>query len=507
MSGGRTLFRNAAAMLALGLLQRSLGLVSVSLLARVLDTRGLGAFAFTQSTGQTFFGLARLGADAGLHVRVADVNASGETLKADALLGEALSTFILIAGAGAVLLCLLAQPIATHLFAAPELAPLVMASAVLFAAQVATQFCYTVFAGLNAFVAYAGLTMMTSLLAMTLTVIGGVAFGVTGAVWGAAAANACTALAMGVRLRSELARRGLSARPRWPSGEVRSLLAIGFPFYASGLLLIPTDFMCVAFLSRVAGVDALGDLRVTQTLMGAATMIPTALSGPLISHLTGRLAGESGPAAVLDQLKAVWILSLPLVIGLGAVWPMLIDIVFGAAFSEARSVGSLALAAFVPSMLLSVLTGTLLALRRSLPLMLVGALHALTVATLASVLIAGHELAGYLGVQAAGMAVGALASAVIVARQFEARFFRPWMVPLLLITGAISALLVVDVAVEETLTVRLAVSAAMAALMLVIVWTSVLGPAERLALKTWLTAAARGAVTRTTAAAARGKAQ
>src|SRR5262249_26807542 len=151
--------------------------------------------------------------------------------------------------------------------------------------------------------------------------------------------------------------------------------------------------------------------------------------------------------------------SLMITLGLGTLWPLLIETVFGALFAEARSVGALALLAFTPMMLFSVLTGVFLALRRSGVLLAIGGTQLLAIAASAQPLISSHGLAGYLAVQAVSMTVACLVSAGLLRRQFVGPLLHAWMLPLALFTLAMSALLVCDLGVTESLMTRLTAGA------------------------------------------------
>ncbi|TCT04602.1 oligosaccharide flippase family protein [Aquabacter spiritensis] len=490
-SHGRTLLWNVAAMLALGFLQRGMGLVSVTVLARLLGVSGVGAYAFVQSTSQTFFSVSRCGLDAGLHVGLGKLVVRGERARIEATLGEGLSLFCLIAVVGAVVMSLLSDQIAAGLFHAPQLASLVKVGAVVFFALTLTQFFYTAFAGLNAFVAYARISALSGVLLLVATVAGGFIAGVDGAVWGLAAANLAGLSLLGLRLKAELSKHGLHLRPRWPAREARSLLGIGFPFYANGLLLVPVDFLCMAYLSRVAGVEALGDLRATQTLMSVATLVPAALAGPFVAQLAGRLEAGGSPNALLNQIRAIWILSLCLVIGLGTLWPFFIDVLFGTAFAQARTAGVVALTAFVPTMLLSTLTGGLLAMSRSRTLIAAGIFQAAIVSLCAYVLIPRYGLAGYLACQTISMAAGIFALMVVVPRHFPDGIWRAWMVPLSLLTLVLTGCLFADQWFEVRWPTRLSIGLCLSSFLVVACGTTVLTRSERNAILSQVGHAAR----------------
>lgn len=469
-------------MLVVGVLQRGMGLIAITCLARVLDPSGLGAYAFTQSTSQTCYGLARLGADAGLHVGVAQLSLKHDKEKIEELLGEGMTVFVSIAVGGATVLFLLSETIATLIFSAPELKPFILVSAVFFVSQVVSQYCYTSLAGVHAFDVYARVMTSTSILVPAFAVCGALFAGSIGAVWGAASASMVIATALIVKLSMKLAGYGVKARLRWPSRHASALLSLGVPFYAGGLLLIPVDFLSIGLLSQYSGLDALGELRATQAFVSIAMMLPLALSGPLLSHLAASVSVDARSKAMLEQLKAVWVLGLIVVIGLAVLWPFAVGLVFGDAFVLTQTFGVLSLIGVVPMMVVSVLTGALLAARKSLMLLVVGGVQASVLGVAAWLLIAEHGLVGLLAAQAISMMAGALTAALSLNHQAPGGLVQRWMLPLLVMTLVIAAVLILDVAFAEAVVVRISVGAGVLLLLGAVVYSSVVADQERLAI-------------------------
>lgn len=483
----RRLIANAIAMAILGILQRSIGLVSITILARILEPRGLGAFAFTQSSAQTFYAVSRLGADFGLHVGLAKLSFPDDRERAEALLGEALTVFLVIACGVGTVMALLARPIARELFGAPELSMFVVAGAVFFVGQTMSQYCYTAYAGLHSFRTYSRTAAATSLLSVALITSGGLIFGPLGAAYGLGAGQALTVVLLTVGLRTELKQRGIRLAPRWPASEAISLLSLGLPFYVGGLVVIPAEFASLGFLTRSAGVEALGELRVTQALMSAASIIPVSLAAPMVSYLAQGMRHQSGLNAILTQLKAIWVMALAIAIVLAAIWPVAIELVFGGAFQVALSTGVLALAAFVPNMLLIVLAGALLATGSASALFFVGALQGGALALTAWILIGRYGLGGFLAAQAvASSAAAALAGGALVLK-FGPSMLRGWMLTLAGLTLAGVILVAADITVKETLAVRTGVTILSLALLVAVGLSFVATPDERKALAAiWL---------------------
>lgn len=443
-----TWLRGAIAMMALAVVQRGAGLITMTFIARALDTKGLGAFAFTQSTSQTFYGFARVGADAGMHGSLAALDPIKNKSQVEHLLGQGCSVFLSIATLVAVAMMLLAETLANRLFGAAELRPYVYAAAALFAGQTMGQYVYIAFAGLNAFAAYSRITIVTSVVTTGLVVAGALYGGAPAAAWALVAAQGVAVALLAFALARQLNGLGLRFRIRWPARAASSMVRLGFPFYAGGLLLIPVDFANLALLSRSIGVEALGDLRVTQALLSVAAALPTAIAGPTITFLTARHAAGDGAGALLLQLKAIWILALGVGIWLAAIWPNAIDIVFGSGFDTARSVGVLSIVGFVPSMLLAVLQGGLIARQKTSFLIWIGAGHALVLGAFGWLLIKDYGLAGFFVAQGVATATGVLLSYSALRHGDPALRLTEWSGWLMLTTIIVVILIVIQVAIK-----------------------------------------------------------
>lgn len=469
MSGGtRKFFVNAGAMLGVGFVQRSIGLVLIAVLSRVLDPKGLGSFTFAQSTSNTFAGLSRLGADMGLHVVLAGLKLPAEKARAEAVLGQVLTLILLLSGGVALGMVLLAQTIASGLFDAPELAAYVVVSATLVLGQMLSQYCYTAYAGLQAFQRYSRITMMSSLVSAVFTAAGAVAYGPWGCAIAFALAQGLSFVLLADGLRRETAALDIVVRLRLPTVEARSLLAVGLPFYLSGVLLLPTEFVSLGLLTRSTGVEGLGELRVTQSLMSLAAIVPIAMAGPMITHLAATDLGDGNPEPVLTQLKITWILALLIVAVIAGIWPLAVDLIFGASYPTARSHGILALAAFVPMLLTTVLTAALLVLKRSGFLLLVGGLQASVVGGAAWFLIPTYGLGGFLVAQALGFFAAAMALGINLAGRYGRAVLRSWMAPFALMTIVTWAALFGVLASDPTRAMRAACAAVLLLAMLVI---------------------------------------
>lgn len=449
------------AMLVFSIFRRALGLVSISVLSRVLSSAEVGTYAFAQSTGQTFVGVLRLGALQGLHVMIAR-RVGDDTPRSDlgALLGGGAILCTTIAAAGAGLMVLLANPIATRIFGQPELAPYVIVAAVFFAGQFLSQAAYVGFAGLGRFVDYTYLATLVGIATVAATILGALLFGVQGAAWGFAGMTLAGVPIFVFGLLSCL--RGLKVRIRFwlQINHLRQIFVIGFPFYAAGVFLIPAEYWSQGLVSSLGGLNDLADLRVILALMAVVQMIPQAISGPIISLFSereGKQAG-AGAAAAFAHMRWLWIFALVSSAALAAIWPLAITLLFGTGFPQAADIGQLAIVAFIPTIVGTSLSAGILVSGRTLPLVFVGAIQAAVMIGMALALIEPLGLSGFFLAQASAAVCAVGLWLAVLGWQTGQRSLKLWMTPLAVATMALYGLLALDAVITESLWVRLLAS-------------------------------------------------
>ena len=461
-----------------------MGLVSIVVLARILDARGLGSYTFTQSVAQAFAGWSRTGLDLGLQVSL-----SGDTdrERASAMIGQTLTLTAIIAIMVATALLVAADFIAGRLFSAPELVTFVAPATAMFAALMLFGVIYSILAGLGAFQEHARAALQGSVVTLAATAGGALMVGPIGATWGLAIGQVSMATLATAAMIRVLRAHDIALCPAWPGREVLQVLTRGLPYFMSTLLLLPVDFATLGILARAGGIDALGELRVTQAIMAAASALPTALMGPILTHLAAGYASGSGPADVRQHLRWLWTLSLSLAVAVAALWTLAVDAVAGSAYPLARHMGDLALMAFVPAMLLSVLHGALMARgKSSAALLMVGAVQAVTVFASAWFLIPRFGLAGYLLAQAMGFAAAGLVAALAWGGSGAIRGTR--VIVLSGLTLALYAALLFDLAHPTSLPVRLTAALMGAAVVGALACVVLLTPGERASLSAGLVA-------------------
>ena len=435
------------------------------------------------SSSQTFQGLTRLGLDAGLHVDLAGGSPEADKKRIEQALGEAFAVTLAVALFAAAAMIGLADVIADRLFAAPDLAPFMKIGAIVMFGQCVAQICYVGFAGLNAFPTYSRTAMIGAVISVVAVVAGALGAGAYGAAVGLAAAQLATTALLFWRLRGECLRRNLVLELRLPTKQILRLFKIGFPFYLGVLWMIPGEFYVLGLLSRSAGVEVLGQLRVVQALMAVVTVLPNALSGPLITYLTERHAAGAGGGALQLQLRFIWVSALILAILLASIFPPAIGLIFGPHFAYAGNAGVLAIAPFIGTMLLNVLQGGLLAQRRSLALFWIGGIMAACHIGLAYLLVPDHGLIGFFVSQAVAYGVGAAVTGLWLFGCPRVGSQMIWKLVLLVATASTLALLAVDANIDIEWKIRIAISLGLLGLVVASCWFGVFSAGERYRLK------------------------
>src|SRR5262249_901918 len=144
-----------------------------------------------------------------------------------------------------------------------------------------------------------------------LSLLGALTYGVWGAVAGQIAGQSVMAIHAIVALYEEARDLGVSVRPRFARKGMTSILALGVPLYASGLLTIPATYFAQGLLTQSAGIGVLGNLRVTMTITSIVSLIPAAAFPPMLSSLARAHGGGAGFSEGLAMnLRVVWLFGL-----------------------------------------------------------------------------------------------------------------------------------------------------------------------------------------------------
>ncbi|ROT99098.1 oligosaccharide flippase family protein [Histidinibacterium lentulum] len=472
---------NIVAMLVYTVVRRFLGLIGMASLARMLSPGDLGAYAFTQTTGQTFVGLFRFGALQGLHVSLGRRMADDDADDAGALIGGGIMIVSTIAILGSAAMVLLADPIARDLFGAPDLAPYVTASAACFTGQFLSRAAYVGFAGLGRFVDYTYWSTAIGIATVAATILGAVLYGVQGAVWGFAGTTLAGVPIFVLGLLRALKRVELRIRWQLSLGHLKEIFSIGLPFYGAGVFMILAGFVAQGAVSRFGSVQELADLRIVLTLMAVVQMIPQSISGPIISLFAEREGRETGSGSVsaFEHMRWLWIFALITSTVLAAIWPLTVLVVFGTGYPQAAQIGQLAIAAFIPTIVGTALSAGILVGGRTLPLLVVGALQGAAMSGVALTLVPAIGLTGFFAAQAAASTTAAVLWLLALGWLTRNAPLRPWMGPLLAATLVLCAGLILDARIDETPLQRILVAAGVVPAMILWVAFTALSGADR----------------------------
>ncbi len=412
--------QGAGALTAQAVVQRLLGAVTSIILARGLGATGFGAYSAVVNTASSAYGIVRFGVDAAIHVYAArgrqDVEAARSTGE---LLGAGLgilATAGLVAAVGTVVG---ADWLAVDVFGQPALAGPLKFAGILTALQCLSQFSYAALAGFQKFGVYARLMILNAVLILALSAGGMWFYGLAGALGGYGVAQAILAASLGRAATRAMREQGVRIAYSRSSRAVASLMRLGIPFYASGLVAVPVTFYLQGLLSRSAGVDALGLLRVIATITAIVAFIPASVAAATTSTLTRIRADTGTPASgVFDYaflyLKVVWYLTTVIAITLVILTPVLVETLFGVEYVAAIQPGMVALFSTVLSSTAAAAGSLFFAMERSGIMFWQSVLQSLVLAFAGLLVIPTMGVLGYVGAELVGNLVG-LAFILVVA--------------------------------------------------------------------------------------------
>lgn len=388
---------NTAYLLALGFFQRITGVLTTVVIARTLSNTDLGIFFFTQNAAQSALGVSRLGLIQGLQVGIAKGLERDDQIEIQRLISETMTVVLIAIITGCILLVSFSGVISEYLFNQPSLAPYLKIACAVFAGMFITRFAYAGFAGLAMFKTYSRTLGLFSILTFILIVLSTLQKDIETTAYALALGSLVTGIGMLVSLGASLSQHGIKLRARIPGAAIWEVITTGFPFYASGLLLIPVTFVCYGLLTRAHGPETLGELRVILAMLAILQLVPGALSSTLLSLFSQREAKSEGTSftSATSSMRLLWILgALPTMVLIG-VWTYIVVIVFGDDFTDASEYGPIALLGFLPALISTPLSAALLATRNSGSIFVIALLQATTLLILSVLLIEPYGLLGF----------------------------------------------------------------------------------------------------------------
>ncbi|KAB1069573.1 lipopolysaccharide biosynthesis protein [Methylobacterium planeticum] len=211
------------------------------------------------------------------------------------------------------------------------------------AAQILGQYHLGVLRGQQDFRAIAALTLAGFGVQMVATLVGALAFGIAGALAGCALGALPAALAAA---RAALDPRG-RAEPPSDALVTRMRRFALYTWAGSVMSAFVWARIEIYFLQRSEGYEAVGLFTAGLTLASLATQGPLLLTGALLPHFANahaRGAGDRVREAYASATRLIAFLVFPAGLGLAAIMPVVMPLVFGESFRPAVPVASLLVA-------------------------------------------------------------------------------------------------------------------------------------------------------------------
>jgi len=203
--------------------------------------------------------------------------------------------------------------------------------------------------GRQDFARLARIASVSALLQVVATALGAWLFGIAGAILG----SAFLGLLPGLFLIRTLRRGGV------PEGPLRTRVVRYCGTYWAGYLLqaVTTTRTEIFFLARSFGTEAVALFSVGITLANIAVQVPVLLTGSLLPHLSQHMAAgdrEGAVALFRTSMRVMALMAFPCCLGLAAIAPGLIPILYGQGFADAALPTAILLGASAMSALSSV---------------------------------------------------------------------------------------------------------------------------------------------------------
>jgi O-antigen/teichoic acid export membrane protein len=324
-------------------------LVASTIAARLLGPQGMGVIAYTLWCVTVATTIADLGIGMLLQRFIPNLRAEGEHDEAEALIGATARVSITAAIVGSLLLfCWLYWPGSSALDAPSRASRVVLIVLVLtwFICWRMADVYLNYLRGEQRFGEWASLTAISALIRLVVIGLGAWLFGVAGALAGYVAGYVVPAS----RIRQLL-------RKRPAVGQELRRQVVGFALLSwvagviGGLVFGRTE---IVFLEHYAGIGAVGLFAVAATLSDMAVMLPALLLSALLPYFSEQhgLGAHDHMLRLYRTMTGILALVVvPLCIGIAAIAPVLVPLMFGSQFADAAPVASVLLVAAVVSSL------------------------------------------------------------------------------------------------------------------------------------------------------------
>lgn len=315
-------------------------------LARALGPHDYGVYATLTALTALVAGLFHMGQNSALHKLLPQYSVS------DRARGGALLADVVLLTLAVVSLCCLgllvgAGWIATQLYHDATLTNVLRGCAGLILATALFNLASSVVAGLQDFQSYNTALLVRSLVLVAVTWLGVVGWGLWGALVGQ-----LIAFGVGVALLSHSAMTGARerfagfVRPDFSWPVLRPLAAFVLPVFLMTLCNTPGYWWANTLLAQTHGFAEAGRFSAAYGLTQLIWLAPVSFYVPAMTFLSEAHTAQRADfgALVSSNARTIWLLTLPLALGIALASPLLLRTLFGVAYQQA------ALTAFVLSL-------------------------------------------------------------------------------------------------------------------------------------------------------------
>jgi O-antigen/teichoic acid export membrane protein len=312
------------------LVVRLSGILVLIPLARLLGPEKLGVYSLVFWLVQTGTTLGRLGVDAAMHRNGSQLYQS-DPVAAGRIFGAGSTLMGLSFTVLSIVIWIWRYPLATHWLSNKDAIPWFSYGAIILFLEGISLVAMTGLLSLHNFKAHALATSVGSIVRLLLSPILAWSYGLPGALLGLVLASLLQFAVAAAKFWQSIQQHQicLSYQNFWQ--ESQRILKFGLPFYAGNALIGLVTMPMMGELGRVAGVEALGQLRIGQSLSQIVSFVPSAISPVAISVLSQvhEVQSETFQQLRSLHLRGNWLLALIGVMLLNIISNPLINLLFG----------------------------------------------------------------------------------------------------------------------------------------------------------------------------------
>lgn len=310
--------------------------LSLPVLARVIGPESLGIYSIIFTLILTAKELGGLGVGLSIHRN----GAQYKTIGSEAV-GRLFSAgFILIFSGSAVLALVvwfLQDAVAQNLLGNAAISPFLLSAAILIVLQPLSEVPLIFLAALHQFRSYATQSSIAAILTNAVPLVAAWKLGLSGAILGLIIASILRIAFSYSIVRPVLKANEIAWRLDSFWRETKLLLEFGLPYYLGNTLLGSiVSLPLLGLVSRYAGLDEVGYIRVATSMAALMGFVPMAIAPAVISHLSAN-SGESSQSKIMKMahFRVIWSLALVLNGGICLILPQLVGGLYGLTYRPA----------------------------------------------------------------------------------------------------------------------------------------------------------------------------